>query len=68
VGLGTRSPVEGVVLDLLALVSAFCIAGQPKMQNGYCAAGLENLAADEELKEGGREGGRERAEPSRSWG
>jgi hypothetical protein len=33
---------EGVVPDLLALVSAFCAAGQPKIQNGYCAAGPEN--------------------------
>jgi hypothetical protein len=54
-GLRTKSPPplkEGVVPDLLALLSAFCAAGQPA-QNGCCAAGLESLVADEELR--GRE-------------
>jgi hypothetical protein len=45
----TERPVE----DSHCVV--FCAAGQPKMQNGCCAAGLENLVADEELRGRARE-------------
>jgi hypothetical protein len=55
--LRTRSPPpEGgvrVVPDPLALLSAFCAAGQPAQRCGCCAAGRENLVADEEPR--GRE-------------
>jgi hypothetical protein len=54
---------EGVVPDLLAACSAFCLLRRRPAQNGCCAAGREILVAEEELR--GRES---RAKPELGLG